>query len=525
MIARVKFGLLSFSFASLLLCRSALAEEVYLLKDPMAAAAAAWQISMSAKKSQYLDYFIFSEDLAGYTALAAAEAGARAGVPQYIMVDAYPEAPLENLTEPALAYLDHLRTVEKLPIFIKRYNVANMVRPIKSRRFRSHDKLQITDEKYVRTGDKNIGDPYFEVPWKRFHEVFGYEQAEVEAFDGMDVVVEGEGKRSVRDAVDYVTEKWEKKFLTVPALEDVSPDAIELIRKRVHLAGKLMRRFMAQNPQHANSWKSNPIHVDDVRFIHDPLEIKRAMPKQKGKHVAADIYAIPEKARAGDLVKIYTPYLILTPEMETAVKKAIKRGVRLRFYTNTSESTDMEITGIVSPYENKKLIGMGAEVFVYDDSNGKSMHSKTISIIPARKKSKAADSSASSGGSKAAPRAKSQKWIVSIHTMNWDPRSQNKNTEVGFIFNSRQLSNEYHRLMNQSMFRELNEDELEEVTSPWEIFKAGLKETKISCIVKCAVRDVRMTLNPNYVPKGPELPGSCGDLFTVLKAIIFRGDL
>jgi putative cardiolipin synthase len=145
-------------------------------------------------------------------------------------------------------------------------------------------------------------------------------------------------------------------------------------------------------------------------------------------------------------IVIQSPYLVMSSEAIKLFKKAIKRGVKVRINTNSMAATDN--VQAFSGYRNQReiLTKLGIAIFefkpdaqikqhlVRHQTNGIlkppifAIHAKTMVV---------------------------DNKIVYIGTFNFDPRSQNLNTEVGVIVQNTALAKEVQTAVEIDMQLEI----------------------------------------------------------------------
>jgi cardiolipin synthase A/B len=108
----------------------------------------------------------------------------------------------------------------------------------------------------------------------------------------------------------------------------------------------------------------------EIRILnHNPLS------DQKGSTIMlTTLKAIRE---AKNLIDIENAYIILFPALKTELANAIKRGVQVRVFTNSSESIDEPVVTIPILRSVLEFVKMGAKVFV---KKGATLHSKIMAI-------------------------------------------------------------------------------------------------------------------------------------------------
>ena len=145
---------------------------------------------------------------------------------------------------------------------------------------------------------------------------------------------------------------------------------------------------------------------------------------------------------ANSEIVIQSPYLVMSSQAKTLFKAAITRGVKVRINTNSLASTDN--IPAFSGYRNQRdeLIKMGVKIFEYKpDPQIKQRLFRQVAL-------------ANSKPPIFAIHAKSM--VVDLKTLyigtfNFDPRSQNLNTEVGVIVQDEALASQVQSAIETDM--------------------------------------------------------------------------
>ncbi len=203
----------------------------------------------------------------------------------------------------------------------------------KSERYRihaNHRKLMIIDDEHVILGGTNYGDVYSHLTGDQL-------------WRDADVYLRGFGVASKAQA--QFAEVWNEQIFE-------NPEAFD---------------FSKLDPTDAPDDGEIPVLLLD----HNPgNKLRRA-----DHNILSAIYKLIANARHS--VDIENAYFILDPVMRDALKKASKRGVRIRLLTNSKESIDVPLLGTFVASSAKKSIGYGVEVYL---KQGSTLHSKYLII-------------------------------------------------------------------------------------------------------------------------------------------------
>ena len=277
-------------------------------------------------------------------------------------------------------------------VIIKNFNKFNILRFGKSIRYRMHDKMFIVDHQKIILGGRNIEDTYFDRAKKNY--------------DDRDIFVAG---NLAREAGQYFNELWNADHLTNFKIKKLKVDKGA---ETLDLAEANYMLKAAQAGFDMTSWENDLVEVEKVELLHDKVAPK----KTKMTGTAAKLYDLIRKAKKS--VFIDSPYLVMTKELKALFKEVIAKGIKVRILTNSLHSTDALFPQAAYIGQRKKMVRMGIELYEYNAEE--SFHAKSMVIDDE---------------------------IAAIGSFNFDPRSQNLNTEtMAVVFDKKVAS-----LLTQSM--------------------------------------------------------------------------
>jgi putative cardiolipin synthase len=260
-------------------------------------------------------------------------------------------------------------------VLIKNFNIFNIFQLGKTIKYRMHDKMFIVDQQKIILGGRNIEDTYYGKSHKNY--------------DDRDIYLIGD---IATEASAYYHKLWEAKHLTpfkqIKLKNTKAVDRLDLIAKNQSMKSAL-------DVFDLSVWESDLVEVEHVDLLHDSIGSR----KQKMTGTAKSLYDLISNAQSS--VIIDSPYLVITKELRTVLANTLARGVKIRFLTNSLKSTDGLFPQAAYIGQRKKIVEMGIELFEYfgDDS----FHSKSLVVDDK---------------------------IAAIGSFNFDPRSQNLNTET-----------------------------------------------------------------------------------------------
>jgi putative cardiolipin synthase len=391
--------------------------------------ARAW-LADNARQTIEVQYFIWSTDnigiLAAEALLRAADRGVRVRViVDDLLIDAPDKSLLALARHPNIDIRIYNPTTSVGVPFHKR--VLNVLGDFRGVNQRMHDKTVVVDGKVAITGGRNMAAEYYD--YKHDYnfrdrdalllgEVVKAMQASFENFWASELSVKVEElyggiglvRKNVRVGDDEIKQIYRELHAYANSPENFAPE----VRAAVEAAPTAFARLTQQMV-----WGK-------VEFISDrPGKNDNRVRLGGGGLTAAALARLVEGAR--ERIVIQSPYLVLSDKAMAFFRQVKARGVRVRVNTNSLASTDN--LPAFSGYRNQRgeLLEMGLEIFEYkpdpevqrrlmqrsaaakDKPPVFALHAKTM-VVDSR--------------------------TVYIGTFNFDPRSENLNTEVGVIIHN-----------------------------------------------------------------------------------------
>lgn len=403
----------------------------------------AW-LADHARQSIEVQYFIWSSDNVGILATEALLRAADRGVKVRVLVDdLLIDAPDRTL----LALAKHPN------VDIRIYNpkhkvgtplpkrVLNVVTDFRGVNQRMHDKTFIVDGRVGITGGRNMADEYFD--YDRDY-----------TFRDRDVLLLGTAVKTMRTNFEAF---WASR-LAVPV--EARFDGLGLMKKSVSVKDAEVQQVYrdlhayADRPENfapevraaiaATSGQFAQLARDlvwtEVTFIHDePGKNGRRWSLGGGGQSTDALAALVAGARTS--IVIQSPYLVMSDKAKALFRAAVQRGVKVRILTNSLASTDN--MQAFSGYRNQRrsLLRMGLDIYEYkpDPANRASLVSRanapeTPPVFALHAKSMVVDGQ-----------------VAYIGTFNFDPRSENLNTEVGAIIRHPGFAQRLQAIMEADM--------------------------------------------------------------------------
>ncbi|MFQ5995648.1 MAG: phosphatidylserine/phosphatidylglycerophosphate/cardiolipin synthase family protein [Acidiferrobacterales bacterium] len=314
-------------------------------------------------------------------------------------------------------------------IEIKEYHPVRVTR-IRWTNQRLHDKMIVTDRTHLLLGGRNLENPFFGITKKSYAK---------KLYVDRDAYVRGEAAAL---AAEYFMELWHSKEVfdvslgtydpksaqqtCDTSLDDVSYELCTELHSwtrtnmdrasaamESNLAELKQSRFVHLNP--GKDWSAGQREDVDVRFLHDPIG-------RKGIEPGTFETFLDYVNRAERSIAIESPYLILSDNSQEVLRRAIKRGVRVRVLTNSLASTQNLFAQ--GGYEGKKadLVQMGLEIWEF--KGPKMLHAKSVVIDDE---------------------------IALVGNFNIDPRSEFYNTELAVVARDQRLARQLRSSMDANL--------------------------------------------------------------------------
>ena len=418
---------------------------VYVLdKGEEALVARAW-LADHAQKTIEVQYFIWSADNIGILASEALLRAADRGVKVRVIVDdLLIDAPDKSL----LALAKHPNV--DIHIYNPQHSVGtpfhkrllNMAVNFRGINQRMHDKTFMVDGKLAITGGRNMAAEYFDYHAKA-------------NFRDRDALLLGDVAKTMQTSF----EKFWASPLSAP-VEDlydglglmqkhvsVKDDEIQKIYANLHDYANAPENFTAEFKQTINDTPklfaelAQQVTWTQVEFISDtPGKNTMKYLMGGGGITTQKLAQLVENAK--EQIVIQSPYLVMSSQAKKLFKQAIKRGVSVRINTNSLASTDN--IPAFSGYRNQRdeLIKMGVEIFEYKpDPQIKQRLFRHVALANSKPPIFAIHAKSMVVDAK----------TLYIGTFNFDPRSQNLNTEVGVIVQDEALANQVQSAIETDM--------------------------------------------------------------------------
>jgi cardiolipin synthase C len=387
------------------------------LRDGRDAFAARALLADAAERTLDVQYYIWRNDMSGTLLLAALRRAADRGVRVRLLLDDNNTLGLDAI----IAELDAHPNIEVRlfnPFKHRRWRIVDYLTDFGRANRRMHNKSFTADNQVTIVGGRNVGDEYFDAA----HDTL---------FVDLDVMAIG-------PVVNDVARDFERYWASSSAHQ-----AARVIPRQLDAA-------IAQVAANAERVEQEPAAREYIQaivrqpFVRDLLDRKLAFEwaattmlsddPAKGLGAATpdglmwtrlkELFGTP--AREFDVV---SPYFVPGSDGVKYFRALMTRGIRVRILTNSLEATDVAAVHAGYAKRRKPLLQAGVKLFEIKRMAGAAASDKL-----------SAGSAGSSGASLHAKTFAIDRSRVFVGSFNFDPRSAQLNTEMGFVIESHALA-------------------------------------------------------------------------------------
>ncbi len=385
---------------------------IYLLADSRDSFAARVLLARDAERSLDVQYYIWRNDLSGTLLFEALHDAADRGVRVRLLLDDHGAFGIDD----TLAALDAHPNIEVRlfnPFAIRRPRWINYLTDFFRLNRRMHNKSFTADNQATIVGGRNVGDEYFGA-------------AEGTLFVDLDVLAVGPVVRDVSTEFDAY---WASGS-SYPVDRLLPPADPARLAELESVAARIERDPVAAD-------YVNALH--DTPFLQDLVEGRLPLEwgvtqmvsddPAKGLGLAAPEAVLPEKLKRiiGEPeaeVVLVSAYFVPTSAGVDAMVSLAARGVAISVLTNSLEATDVGAVHAGYAKWRRRLLKTGIALY------------ELRRLSPVRRKKQRVGSFGRSGMSLHAKTFSVDRSHIFIGSFNFDPRSANLNTEMGFVIDS-----------------------------------------------------------------------------------------
>ncbi|MDX5446677.1 MAG: phospholipase D family protein [Zoogloeaceae bacterium] len=394
---------------------------IHPLADARHAFAARVLLTRNAERTLDVQYYIWRKDITGVLLLHEMQKAANRGVRVRLLLDDHGTAAVDA----ELAALNaHPQVEVRLfnPFSVRRPKYIGFLTDFSRLNRRMHNKSFTADNQFTIVGGRNVGDEYFGA-------------ADGLIFADLDVLAIG-------PVVDETSRDFDRYWASASAypaeliLPDPAPDALDQLQAAGAVAAsadaatEYLLAVRRSGFMRALSSGELPFESAVARMVSDDPAKALAKADRRG-HLMPQLMAILGQPRRS--VDLVSPYFVPTTAGVEAFAALVREGIRVRVLTNSLQATDVAVVHAGYAKRRKALLQAGVSLFELRElpqeagrderdravgpfgSSGSSLHAKTFAIDGER---------------------------VFVGSFNFDPRSINLNTELGFVIESRMLARE-----------------------------------------------------------------------------------
>jgi cardiolipin synthase C len=384
---------------------------IYTLGESRNAFASRMLLAGSAEQSLDLQYYIWRKDITGTLLLKALLDAAERGVRVRLLLDDMNDNELEPLL---LALNSHNNVQIRLfnPFIYRSFRIIDYITAFSRVNRRMHNKSFTVDNTVTIVGGRNIGDEYFGA-------------SDDLMFSDVDVLAIGPVVADVSTDFDRY---WasESSFPLEAIIEETAADSslLEQTAAQVKESTQAADFFDALEKDTA----INALLQQDLSLVWAATYLISDDPaKGVGKSEPEDLLSVRLSKVIGTTdshLTIVSSYFVPTKAGAEALANLAKSGIKVTILTNSLEATDVAAVHAGYAKYRKQLVAAGVQLFemrageqhtnmAMFGSSAASLHAKTFAIDSKR---------------------------IFIGSFNFDPRSANLNTELGFVIESPELT-------------------------------------------------------------------------------------
>lgn len=395
---------------------------IHALSDGRSAFAARMLMIDSAQHSLDVQYYIWHDDVTGHLLLDALRRADARGVRVRLLLD---DNGITGL-DPVLAALDALPNTEVRlynPFLQRRFKALGYVTDFRRLNRRMHNKSLTADNAASIIGGRNIGDEYFDA-------------SEGVNFADLDLLAVGKVVTDVSSMFDRYWNSGSAYPLSLLIQADAVDARQHILRKlEVHGGRAAIQKYSAAlktsnliknlaSGKLAMEWVPVTLLADDPeKTLSQGADHSRTlMLPRLGSAIG----------KAENRVDLVSPYFVPMAEGARAFASLAHKGVKVRVLTNSLAATDVSAVHAGYAKRRKVLLQAGIRLFELKPdaardsaestprsigSSGASLHAKTFAVDDRR---------------------------AFVGSFNFDPRSAEFNTEMGFVVDSPALAKSIH---------------------------------------------------------------------------------
>lgn len=417
---------------------------VMLLSDPLQAFAARVALIRAAVQALDLQYYVWRPDQAGFILLDELRRAADRGVRVRLLLDDNGIAGLD----PALAGLAHHPGVSiRLfnPFLLRKPRPLNYAFDFFRLNRRMHNKALVADRCMALSGGRNVGDEYF-----------GATDGSV--FADLDILLAGPSAEALASDFDryWISPSAYPASEILGKVRPLSPE--DIARGPASAWPPAYHQALLNLPMKGATPELDLRWVPVTMISDDPAKALGAQPAHSG--FGPRLLALFGEPRR-ELVLV-SPYFVPMASGTEALAALARSGVRVKVLTNSLDATNHRIVHTGYARRRRSLLKAGIRLFELKGPDAWSLSRRHFRIF----RTAGPEGRFLVGSQSTALHAKTfavDRERLFVGTFNFDPRSVNLNTELGFLVDCPDLAAELHdafdALLNERAYEvRLDED-------------------------------------------------------------------
>lgn len=423
------------------------------LTDSHEAFAARVLLAQQAQRQLDLQYYIWRNDRTGTILFDAVVAAAERGVKVRLLLDDHNTVGLDSTL---IGLQQHPNIEVKLfnPLRVRWPRSFNYLLDFRRVQRRMHNKAWIVDQQVVISGGRNIGDEYFAA-----HEQF--------SFADLDALFIGS---VVTDVVAQFELYWQspqaQPLSTMFAWQTKTRELLALRQRaavlRAQPAAQDYLRQLQQLPL------LQQIALQQVRWYWAPTTLVSDHPSkilgQAKRHQLITYQLRQAIGEPQQRLFIVSPYFVPTLVGVAALRAMAARGVEVQILTNALEATDVAVVHAGYGRWRRTLLQSGIRLFELQKVSAVARRQERRAR---RQRLKGKDWIGGSASSLHAKTFASDGQRLFVGSFNFDPRSAQLNTELGFVIHSEALAQQIEQAFRDTLPDYAYEVQLEQQQLVW----------------------------------------------------------
>lgn len=381
-----------------------------------------------ARQAQYsldVQYYIWRNDRTGTLLFEALHEAADRGVKVRLLLDDHNTAGLDAIL---IGLQSHPNIEVRLynPLRLRRPRFVNYLVDFKRVNRRMHNKAFIADEQVLISGGRNIGDEYFGA-----HDDL--------VFADLDALMVGP---VVAEANQQFADYWHSA-LAVPLAKLFTLTKAQSLDRLERRASVIESDPFAK--KYVDAIRNLPFvqnfRARDIEFVWASVQLVADDPKKtlgianQKQHLAYQLQQVIGSPT--QCVRLVSPYFVPTSEGTRQLCELAQQGVAISILTNSLEATDVAVVHAGYAKWRKQLLQAGIEI--YEVQKVSPLARKQERKLR-RQRLKGKERFGGSASSLHAKTFSVDKQRIFLGSFNFDPRSLQLNTELGFVIHSAQLA-------------------------------------------------------------------------------------